>query len=260
MSTGMHVLFLLPDSDFDPTEAAVPWRTLRARGHRVSFATPSGSRSAADPVMLSGEGLGPLGRFLRADARGRAAYGELQADATFGSPAKFEDVDPASVDGVVIPGGHAKGMRTLIESEAAQALGAAVLRGGKAVGAICHGVLVLSRAKDPKRVSSALFGRRTTALPRAMELFAFNATRVWAGDYYRTYATPVEDEVRAALAKAADFDAGPGLLSPRSSLRDDPAHLGRGFVVRDGRYVSARWPGDAHAFAAAFAETLEQPS
>jgi putative intracellular protease/amidase len=28
-------------------------------------------------------------------------------------------------------------------------------------------------------------------------------------------------------------------------------------VVRDGRYVSARWPGDAYAFAATFADALE---
>ncbi len=28
------------------------------------------------------------------------------------------------------------------------------------------------------------------------------------------------------------------------------------FVVRDGNYVSARWPGDVHTFARAFAELL----
>ena len=29
------------------------------------------------------------------------------------------------------------------------------------------------------------------------------------------------------------------------------------FVVRDGNYVSARWPGDVHTFARTFAEVLE---
>ena len=38
----------------------------------------------------------------------------------------------------------------------------------------------------------------------------------------------------------------------RDSLRDErPA-----WVVRDGNYLSARWPGDAHTFARQFAEML----
>ncbi|MEO8672777.1 MAG: hypothetical protein ABI411_15775 [Tahibacter sp.] len=38
----------------------------------------------------------------------------------------------------------------------------------------------------------------------------------------------------------------------RDSATDDRA----AFVVRDGNYVSARWPGDVHAFGAAFAQLL----
>lgn len=38
--------------------------------------------------------------------------------------------------------------------------------------------------------------------------------------------------------------------------RDSPALLGTGFTVRDGNYGSARWPGDAHRFAADFAVLL----
>ena len=53
---------------------------------------------------------------------------------------------------------------------------------------------------------------------------------------------------------------------------DDPAHWRRtaglfrdtpedgrcAFVVRDRHYVSARWPGDVHAFARRFAQVLEE--
>ena len=35
----------------------------------------------------------------------------------------------------------------------------------------------------------------------------------------------------------------------RSLLRDAPQRLGRGFVVRDANYISARWPGDSHLYA-----------
>jgi protease I len=65
----------------------------------------------------------------------------------------------------------------------------------------------------------------------------------------------VEDEVRAALAAAADFIRG-----PISMVRDSPDHLDAGFTVRDGNYLSARWPGDAHRFANEFASMLAAQS
>ena len=53
----------------------------------------------------------------------------------------------------------------------------------------------------------------------------------------------VQAEVTASLASPGDFLAG-----PRSLLRDAPKRLDRGFVVRDGNYVSARWSWDAHRY------------
>ena len=46
----MNVLMPLPHADFDPSEAAVSWKILRAAGHDVMFATPDGCVAAADPV------------------------------------------------------------------------------------------------------------------------------------------------------------------------------------------------------------------
>jgi protease I len=97
-----------------------------------------------------------------------------------------------------------------------------------------------------------LFGRKTTALTKQMELTAWALTRLYLGDYYRTYPVTVEDEVRGALAQRSDFDAGPLPLR-----RDSETRLQAGFVVRDGNYLSARWPGDAHRFGNAFADMLE---
>ena len=84
-----------------------------------------------------------------------------------------------------------------------------------------------------------------------MELIAWRLTRLYLGDYYWTYPTTVEDEVRSALARPEDFIKGP--LPVR---RDSAARLGVGFTVRDGEYLSARWPGDAHRFAAEFAAMI----
>jgi putative intracellular protease/amidase len=121
------------------------------------------------------------------------------------------------------------------------------------VGAICHGVLVLARTRDPDTGRSVLAGRRTTCLPKYMERSAYLSTAWRLGRYYRTYPAYVEDEVRAALADPdTQFKRGPVTLSARGTADDDaPA-----FVVQDRNYVSARWPGDAYLFARRFRDLL----
>ncbi len=71
------------------------------------------------------------------------------------------------------------------------------------------------------------------------------------GHCYRTYPKPVETGVGEALARPEDFIQG-----PTSIRRDSPANLEAGFTVLDGNYLSARWPGDAHRFAAELAKLL----
>ena len=51
------VLIPIPDTDFDPTEVAVSWQVLTARGHLVVFSTESGVQAVADDIMLTGRGL-----------------------------------------------------------------------------------------------------------------------------------------------------------------------------------------------------------
>jgi putative intracellular protease/amidase len=85
-----------------------------------------------------------------------------------------------------------------------------------------------------------------------MERIAYFVSFWKLGRYYRTYSAYVEEEVRAALRAPSDFVRGPFELSRRGTDTDDtPA-----FVVEDGRYVSARWPGDAYLFARRFAARL----
>jgi protease I len=141
-------------------------------------------------------------------------------------------------------------MRRYLESECLQSLVAAAFRASRPIGAICHGVVLAARSRTTSG-NSVLFGLKTTALTRPMELTAWSLTRAWLGDYYRTYPTTVEDEVKAALAAPGDFARGP--FSP---TRDSPDNHGAGFTVRDANYLSARWPGDAHRFAAEFAAML----
>jgi len=281
-----RVLLPLPSRDFDPTEAAVSWKVLRRLGHDVVFATPDGRPGAADDVMVTGEGLDPwgflpvlkriklIGAVLRADAEGRRAYAEMLRDAAYGAPRRWDALRADDYDGIVLPGGHrSRGMREYLESESLQRLVAGFFAAGKPVGAICHGVVLAARSVDPASGLSVLHGRKTTALTWALEKAGWNVGRVgrfWDPTYYRTYVEgpgeapgyrSVEAEVTRALASPSDFlDVAPGDADARRKTsgtnRDRFDDATAAFVVRDGNYVSARWPGDAHTFAKTFAALL----
>jgi putative intracellular protease/amidase len=237
----MRVLIPLPDRDFDTTEVAVPWQLLIEAGHDVVFATERGDGvPQCDPLLLSGVLFGRLG--ARRDAV--EAYERLRESAEFRAPVSWHDVDITAIDGLLLPGGHAQGMRQYLGSNALQEQVARYWRTGRPVGAICHGVLVLARTIDPATGRSVLHDKRTTCLPKYMERGAFALSAWRRGRYYRTYRSYVEDEVVGALASPTQFERGQRVASARGTATDDSA----AFVVRDGNYLSARWPGDAYLF------------
>jgi len=244
------ILMPLPETDFDPTESGVPWRILTERGHTVLFATPEGLPARCDERMLEGTGLGILAPMLRADVHGRLAYEAMAQCPEFRAPLRWEDIKVAQIDAVLLPGGHAPGMRPYLESEELQMLVAECFRVDKIVAAICHGVLLAARSNATDE-TSVLHERRTTALLKTQEMLAWTLTFVWLGDYYRTYQVSVQDEVRACLSSPEQFVSGPLPLR-----RDSPQHPEHGFCVRDRNYLSARWPGDAHRFALELAAML----
>jgi putative intracellular protease/amidase len=217
----------------------------------VTFATEKGGAApACDPLLLGGVLFGQLG----AAEEPRAFYEELERAPEFSSPIAWTDVDPSAYDALVLPGGHAPGMRQYLDSVVLRAEVAAFWKLGRPVAAICHGVLVLARTRAPETGASVLRDVRTTCLPKYMERSAYFLTAWKLGRYYRTYDAYVEDEVRAALANPeAQFERGPRVLTARGTADDDrPA-----FVVEDGRYVSARWPGDAYLFTKKLLARLE---
>ena len=244
------IVILLPSGGFDPSECAVPWRAVVRAGYDVQFATPDGSVSAADR-RLTDDGFSVLNPVLMTKPDGLAAYAEMIASPAFQSPVAHADVQLSQGDALLIPGGHEKGVRTLMESAAAQGVAVDAFRRDLPVGAVCHGVLLLARSIDPSTGRSVLHGRRTTALTKRLELSGWWLTRARLGDYYRTYDTTVEEDVVGALASPSDFDAGPAL-----SRRDSAEHPDRGFTVRDGHYLSARWPGDVYRFATEFVQLV----
>ena len=280
-----RVIIPLPSLDFDPTEVAVSWRVLTKMGHDVRFATADGRRAEADRIMLDGIGLDPWGRvpglrrlpliglMLRANRDARAAYEEMAASKAFFAPLPWDEVGTAAFDAILLPGGHrARGMRDYLESAVLQQRVANFFAADRPVAAICHGVLLAARSKGVGG-RSVLHGRRTTALTWRLEKAADGIARIgrwWDRDYYRTYPDgpgqprgymSVEQEVTRALASPDDFiDVPPDAPDYRRKTdglhRDTTADARPAWVVVDGNYVSARWPGDAHTFAATFGRML----
>lgn len=272
------ILMPLPARDFDPTEAAVPWKTLTALGHEITFATPDGQCAQADQIMLDGIGLDPWGRIpglrrarllgliLRANGDGRRAYRELAASREFRDPLRWNDAHAGDYDALLLPGGHrARGMREYLESPVLQALTADFFAEDKPVGAICHGVVLAARSRDASG-QSVLRGRRVTALTWKQESTADGMARFgrwWDAAYYRTYQEApgepmghmsVEQEVTRAVGSEGSFVDVPA-TDPDASrkmlgiFRDSANDSRPAWVVSDGNLVSARWPGDAHLFA-----------
>ena len=114
-------------------------------------------------------------------------------------------------DFVFVPGGHEKSVRQLIDSPVVHRLlvdyfPKTAKPSAKAIGAVCHGVLVLSEAKDADG-RSALHDATTTALPAMFEKIAFWGTRAVLGDYYKTYGAG-SDDVQVAVSLLDQNDVG----------------------------------------------------
>jgi putative intracellular protease/amidase len=282
-----RVLILLPDRDFDPSEAAVSWQVLMNAGHTIGFATPDGRPAVADDMMLTGQGLDPwgaipllrnlplIGLLMRANRDARNAHAGMIADPSYRAPQRWDAIDASSFDGLLLPGGHrARGMRDYLESEILQRHVVSFFEAERPVAAICHGVLLAARSISKRTGRSVLYGYRTTALTWALERSAWRVARVtrfWDPNYYRTYLEQsgqpdgfmsVEREVTRALAHPEDFmdvpATDPDYRRKTSGLQRDSLDDARpAFVVRDRNYVSARWPGDAHTFAKTFSDMLK---
>jgi hypothetical protein len=98
------------------------------------------------------------------------------------------------------------------------------------------------------------------------------AGRVWDPGYYRTYSEEpgepegyrsVQAEVTRSLARPEDFldvpRTAPYYFHKTSGMfRDTDSDDRPAWVVQDGAYVSARWPGDVHKFAQTFSSLLSK--
>lgn len=153
-----------------------------------------------------------------------AQYNTMLASAEHITPLSWSspEFNLTSFDLVYLPGGHDKGVRQIIDSSTAHEHLAGYFpltrkssaNPPRAVAAICHGPLVLANTISPETGHSVLYDCKTTALPAGFEKVAYWGTRLWLGDYYKTYgkgSEDVEDSVRKSLKDGSLFQSS---LSP----------------------------------------------
>jgi len=235
-----NILMPLPDHDFDPTEAVIPWRACVSRGWKVAFSTEHGSVAEGELLRLKG----PLPGLLSASLKARAAYPEMTQDLAYQHPIPYAEIDPDRYQAILLPGGDTPPMRQYLDSPVLQSKVLQFWQRGKLIGAICHGMLVLARTIDPQTGRSVLYGHKVTALPKSLDRTVYRLAPLLLRREYIMYPSCVAEEVRACLERPEDFSNGPGILVP--------------YVVCDGNLITSRWYYDAELFAERFAKALEQ--
>ncbi len=246
----VRILMLLPNTDFDPTEAGVPWHVLKQAGHEVWFATEDGQKAQCDQITLSGEGLTGRLKTLAARPENGEIYGEMQVDQHFETPLAWKGVDPNAYDVLILPGGHAPGMKPYLEAQAVFDICRNFFEREAMVASICHGILALARTKRADG-RSVLYGYQVTGLNNFQEKIAVRMTRKTMGLRYQTYPETVQDEVSRALKRSRDFRPGPKFSSFGTARNPN-----KGFIVKDRHLLSARWPGDVYKLSYALVARL----
>ena len=250
-----RILTVLPDKDFDPTEAGVPWHVLTSAGHEVFFANETGGASECDQMTLQGLRLDghPMRGLLKslvAKPENVGIYRRMEDDKKYQAAKCWQDIDPEEYDALVLPGGHAPGMKPYLESPEVYRICRNFFERKAPIASVCHGVLALARTKRDDG-QSVLYGYQVTGLNNFQEKTATKMTRRLFGEHYRTYPCTVQDEVGQVLAKPSDFKPGPVFPSFGTSKHPD-----KGFTVRDRHVLSARWPGDVWKLATEFKAML----
>lgn len=192
-------------------------------GCAVDIATPEGRKPTADPHSLDAAVAGP-------ETPRVVKYLDTVSEA-LESPLKLSDVDVASYDAVVIPGGHGP-MEDLCKDPAMGRLLVAADEAGKIIAPVCHGQAALLSATDPD--GKWLFaGRRLTAFSDEEEVdFGTADNALWL-------------LAKRLRERGARYEQGPS-WAPN--------------VVRDGGLISGQNPASSGPMADAVLAALDAPN
>jgi putative intracellular protease/amidase len=200
-------------------EFCAPYYTFIDAGATVTLASPKGGQPPLDPKSDAPEGQTALTLRFKKDPKAQAALASTR---------KLADVKADDFDAVFYPGGHGP-MWDLAEDKNSIALIEAFYNAGKPVAAVCHGPVVLHRAKY--KGEPLVKGKRVSAFTNEEEA-AVGLTHV----------VPflLEDELKRL---GAVFEKGPTWQS---------------FAVVDGRLITGQNPNSSTAAAQKLIGVLQE--
>ena len=108
----LAILMPLPDHDFDPTEAAIPWKACSLQGWKIAISTETGNIPEGDLHRLEG----PLPGLLSASQNARLAYREMTQDPAYRQPIPYEGIDPSQYEALLLPGGDGLRVRQYLDN------------------------------------------------------------------------------------------------------------------------------------------------
>jgi putative intracellular protease/amidase len=248
-------------------EAAIPCKIFREAGFDVHFATEQGKSPRCDSKML----YGIVGTLLGANRKTKAAYHTMIASdsnvaGSINNPHAWTSptFSLTEYDLVFLPGGHDKGVRQIIDSSKMHNLLAdffpktrrSNMSPKRTLAAICHGVQVLAftpanTTTSTDKRKSIIHDAKTTALPAFMEESIFWLTRLFLGDYYKTYGYG---------SKSVQRFVEDGLDDPKQFVNSPSWKAGVPFIVEDEtyNYVTGRFPPDAWLLAKRAVEMVKE--
>ena len=152
-----RIIFPLPSYGCDPSEVAIPWKILSEKGFEIVFCTPNGNKATTDQIMLTRKKTRSFKICFGSQTRCCSGYSELERCEAFKNPLKYSEAKEEDFDAILLPGGHDKPVKEYLESEILQKLIASFFTKTKPVAAICHGVVLVARAKDKQTGKSVLY-------------------------------------------------------------------------------------------------------
>jgi len=250
---SLSVLIFLPEYDFDPTEVVVSWKCLTSYGINVFFTTEKANESTCDMIQMKKGGV--VFGILSASDDIKRTYKDMCKSNNFKKPILWNEVNVENFHGIILPGGHATGVKPYLESEVVREKVIQFWKLKRPIGAMSRAVLILARAKKQKNNLSIIRRRSTTTFPKLFEDTAYYLTRLSHGNLFKPYEKSCEEEVCESLEEP-NIQYRKSSINPKMAKKDTLFDQSNGFVVVDKQYISSRWAGDSYTFIFKFIELL----
>lgn len=202
-------------------ELVVAHRSLTQAGHQVSLATPGGARPPVDPSSIDPSTVGSqeqVSDFLR-------YLGSIET--WLNAPESLAEIDAATFDAVVLPGGHGPMADLAFDPDLGKLLTAANGRGAL-IAPFCHGPAGLLSAIDD------------------------DGTFAFVGRHMTGFTT--EEELTGGLGASSPWFVADRLSDLGAIVEDGKPWMSH--VVRDGNLITGQNPQSSEAVAAAINEAL----